>query len=96
MITHKDLIGLGYIHIGHLNNRDLYSKAGFQIILHLGKVNQLNSSGVPKRPTFETYSELERAFKKWACKRIQEIESQIPKLLSKQELLTNLINSTVY
>ena len=69
MITHKDLIELGYIHLGHQNNRDFYSKAGFEIMLHLGKVNQLSSNGVPKSPTFETYPELERHFKQWAIKK---------------------------
>ena len=96
MITHKDLIDLGYIYSGYQNNRDFYSKAGFKIMLHLGAVNQLSSNGVPISPTFETYPELERHFKHWACKRIQEIENQIPKLLSKKELLSGLVDSTVY
>ena len=96
MITHKDLINLGYTHIGHSNNRDFYNKAGFEIILHLGQVNQTGFNGVPKSPTFKTYPELERYFKQWACKRIREIENQIPKLLHKKELLSSLINSTVY
>lgn len=38
-------------------------------MLHLGKVNQLSSNGVPKSPTFETYPELERYFKQWAIKK---------------------------
>lgn len=96
MITHKDLIGLGYTHMGHCNNRNFYNKAGFEIMLHLGQVHQTSSKGIPKSPTFKTYPELERYFKKWACKRIQKIENQIPKLLHKQELLSSLVNSTVY
>jgi hypothetical protein len=96
MITHEDLIGLGYTHLYSWNNRDFYDKAGFKVILHLGDVAKLDSKRVPKDPWYRTYPELERAFKKWACKRIQEIENQIPKLLSKQELLTSLVNSTVY
>ena len=96
MITHKDLIKLGYTHMGHSNNRDFYNKAGFEIMLHLGQVSQTSSSGVPNSPIFKTYPELERYFKQWACKRIQEIENQIPKLLSKKELLSGLVDSTVY
>lgn len=96
MITHKDLIRLGYIHMGHSNNRDFYNKAGFEIMLHLGQVNQTSSNGIPKSPTFKTYPELERYFKQWARKKIQEIENQIPKLLRKQELLSGLVDSTIY
>lgn len=96
MITHEDLIRLGYNHLYSWNNRDFYDKAGFKIIMHLGDVATLDSKGISKDPWYKTYPELERMFKEWACKRIQEIENQIPKLISEQELLTNLVNSTVY
>ena len=96
MITHENLIGLGYTHLYSWNNRDFYDKAGFKIILHQGEVAKLDSKKVPKDPWYKTYPELERAFKKWACKRIQEITNQIPKLLNQQELLSNLVNSTIY
>lgn len=96
MITHKDLIELGYFHMGHQNNRDLYSKAGFQIILHLGKVNQLNFNGVPKSPTFETYPELERHFKQWAIKKIKEIDNTIGIMSKQKELLTDFVKYSIY
>lgn len=96
MITHKNLIELGYIHLGHQNNRDFYSKAGFEIMLHLGEVNQLSSNGVPKSPTFETYPELERHFKQWAIKKTKEIENTIGIMEKQKELLTNFVKYSIY
>ena len=96
MITHENLIALDYTHLFSWNNRDFYNKAGFKIILHQGEVAELNSKKIPKGSWYKTYPELERAFTKWACERIQEIENQIPKLLHKQELLSSLVNNTMY
>lgn len=96
MITHKDLIGLGYIYSGHQNNRDFYSKAGFEIMLHLGKVNQLSSNGVPIGTTFETYPELERYFKQWAIKKIKEIENTIDTISKQKELLIDFVKYSIY
>lgn len=96
MITHENLIDLGYIHLGHQNNRDFYSKAGFEIMLHLGAVNQLNSNGVPKSPTFETYHELERHFKQWAIKKIKEIDNTIDIMSKQRELLINFVKYSIY
>lgn len=96
MITHKDLIELGYIYLGHQNNRDFYSKAGFEIMLHLEKVNQLSSNGVPKSPTFTTYQELERHFKQWAIEKIKEIENTINIMSKQKELLTNYVKYSIY
>lgn len=96
MITHRDLIELGYIHLGHFNNRDFYSKAGFEIMLHLGAVNQLSSNGVPIGTTFDTYPELERHFKQWAIKKIKEIENTIGIMEKQKELLTNFVKYSIY
>lgn len=96
MITHRNLVELGYIHLGHQNNRDFYSKAGFEIMLHLGKVNQLSSSGVPKSPTFETYPELERHFKQWAIEKVKEIDNTIGTMEKQKELLTNFVKYSIY
>lgn len=96
MITHNNLIDLGYIHLGHQNNRDFYSKAGFEIMLHLGAVNQLSSNGVPIGTTFETYPELERYFKQWATKKIKEIENTIDIMSKQKELLTDFVKYSIY
>lgn len=96
MITHKDLIELGYIHLGPWNNRDFYSKAGFEIMLHLGEVNQLNSKGVPKSPTFKTCSDLEKHFKQWAIEKMKEIDNNIGLMSKQKELLTNFVRDSVY
>lgn len=96
MITHKNLIELGYTHLCFWNNRDFYDKAGFEIILHQGKVAKLDSKRIPKDPWYETCPELEKAFKTWACQRILEIENQMSKLLNERKLLSSLVNNTVY
>lgn len=93
MITHSDLIQLGYKHLYSCNNRDFYDKAGFKIILHQGEVAQLNTKRVPKCPYVNNCSSLENLFKQWAVKRVKQLCVMLPRLEQQKINLINLLKN---
>ena len=91
MITHSDLIRLGYKHLYFINNRDFYDKMGFKIILHQGEVAQLNNKRVPQCPYVNNCSSLESLFKQWAIKRFKQLCVMLPKLEQQKINLIKLL-----
>ena len=91
MITHSDLIRLGYKHLYFRNNRDFYDKAGFKIILHQGEVAQLNTKRVPKCPYVNNCSSLENLFRQWAITRVKQLCVMLPRLEQQKINLINLL-----
>ena len=80
MILRKELIDNGYEYEGDWNNRDFYSKNGFNLVSHNGvyRRNSKNLSGYGKE--FKTIEELNEAYKAWAQKRIALCENIIKTL----------------
>ena len=91
MITHSDLIQLGYKHLYSHNNRDFYDKAGFKIILHQGEVAQLNNKRVPKCPYVNDCSSLENLFRQWAITRVKQLWVMLPRLEQQKTKLISLL-----
>lgn len=91
MITHSDLIQLGYKYLYFRNNRDFYDKAGFKIILHQGEVAQLNTKRLPKCPYVNNCSSLENLFKQWAITRVKQLCVMLPRLEQQKINLINLL-----
>ena len=91
MITHSDLIQLGYKHLYSRNNRDFYDKSGFKIILHQGEVAQLNTKRVPKCPYVNNCLSLENLFKQWAVKRVKQLCVMLPRLEQQKIKLISLL-----
>ena len=91
MITHSDLIQLGYKYLYSRNNRDFYDKAGFKIILHQGEVAQLNTKRVPKCPYVNNCSSLENLFRQWAITRVKQLWVMLPRLEQQKTKLISLL-----
>lgn len=74
MITYKELKDNGFIPDGEWNNRDYFTKTGFNIVCHNGyiyKWNRKNPSGYGNN--FETIEELNAAYIAWRDKQIKKL-----------------------
>lgn len=75
MIKYKDLLGNGFIEDGEWNEREYFTKNGFNIVCHNGHVyryNRKNPSGYGKN--FKTIEDLNDAYKKWVENFIEKFE----------------------
>lgn len=75
MIKYEELTDNGFVNDGEWNNRDYFTKNGFDIVCHNGDTRRWNGdnlSGYGKN--FKTIEELNEAYKKWATARIEKYE----------------------
>lgn len=81
MVTIEQLEQNGFVYEDSWNNRDFYTKKGFDIVEHNGDIYRVCNDEIDFDQNFETIEELNFAYESWRVARADWLQKELKKLL---------------